>query len=38
MMYFKSTLIEQIYELDFIPMGEGWELSIKAEYKAQKLK
>lgn len=34
MMYFKSTFTGQIYEIDFIPMGIGWELSTKEEYIA----
>lgn len=34
MMYFKSTLTGQIYEMEFIPMGEGWELSTKEEFEA----
>lgn len=32
MMYFKSTLTGQIYELNFVPVGEGWELSTEQEY------
>lgn len=36
MMYFKSTLTGQIYELAVIPMGKGWELSTKEEYEAWK--
>jgi hypothetical protein len=32
-MYFKSTFTGQIYEVDFIPKGEGWELSTKEEYE-----
>ena len=36
MMYFKSTFTGQIYEVDFIPMGVGWELSTKEEYEAWK--
>jgi hypothetical protein len=36
MMYFKSTLTDQIYELPFVPMGEGWELSTKEEYEQWK--
>ena len=31
-MYFKSIYTGQIYEVDFIPMGVGWELSTKEEY------
>lgn len=34
MMYFKSIYTGQIYEVDFIPMGQGWELSTKEEYDA----
>lgn len=34
MMYFKSTFTGQIYEIDFIPTGIGWELSTKEEYIA----
>jgi hypothetical protein len=33
-MYFKSTFTGQIYEVNFIPMGVGWELSTKEEYIA----
>lgn len=33
MMYFKSTLTNQIYEVNFIPMGTGWEVSTKEEYE-----
>ena len=32
MMYFKSTYTGQVYKLDFIPKGNGWELSTEAEY------
>ena len=34
MMYFKSTATGQIYEMDFVPMGTGWELSTEEEYHA----
>ena len=34
MMYFKSTLTGQVYELDFIPPYEGYELSTKEEFEA----
>ena len=33
MMYFKSIYTGQIYEVDFIPKGIGWELSTKEEYE-----
>ena len=36
MMYFKSTLTGQIYELEIVPMSKGWELSTKEEYEAWK--
>ena len=35
MMYFRSVYTGQIYEVDFIPTGEGWELSTKEEYEKQ---
>ena len=34
MMYFKSIITGQIYELDFIPKYDGFELSTKEEYEA----
>lgn len=35
MMYFKSIYTGQIYEVNFIPQFEGWELSTKEEYEEQ---
>ncbi len=36
MMYFKSVFTGQIYEVDFIPMGIGWEVSTKEEFEKWK--
>ena len=36
MMYWKSTATGQIYEVNFIPMGVGWELSTKEEFEQWK--
>ena len=36
MMYWKSTITGQIYEVNFIPMGVGWELSTKEEFEQWK--
>lgn len=33
-MYFRSTATGQIYKLNFIPNGTGWELSDEASYIA----
>lgn len=33
MMYFKSTITEQVYKVNFIPKGEGWEAVTEEEYK-----
>lgn len=38
MMYFKSIYTGQIYEVDFIPTGIGWELSTKEEYNTYMVK
>lgn len=31
-MYFRSAYTGQVYKLDFIPKGEGWELATEQEY------
>lgn len=31
-MYFRSIYSGQVYKLDFIPKGEGWELATEQEY------
>lgn len=36
MMYWKSIATGQIYEVNFIPMGVGWELSTKEEFEQWK--
>ena len=36
MMYWKSTATGQIYEVNFIPMGVGWELSTKEGFEQWK--
>ena len=33
-MYFRSTFTGQVYKMDFIPMGKGWELATEQEYIA----
>ena len=36
MMYWKSTVTGQIYEVNFVPMGVNWELSTKEEFEQWK--
>lgn len=33
-MYFRSEMTGQIYKMDFIPKGAGWQLATESEYIA----